>query len=216
MQETNKKIVLSQVEKYLNPYFFLALNILIILVAETAGGGKLLYNSGIIHIIALIFVLLVFFRIFFRRPIYDPVLEKFVRAILAAMGVFALSHVIEFFSMMVLRSYTDGVYANTANFYIISLLLIAIGADAFLRVERRQSGAFGWMLGVIIAFISIWAVVLLFKSGAVDLDTGGPTPFVYLAVMIFATAVGLYKAWQIKTRVKITSAFVSYLVAAIL
>src|SRR3989344_6612019 len=102
------------IDKYLGLNFFLALNILIILLAQTVGNGTLFYRTGIIHIIAIGFVVLALIRAFFHYYTYDHILEKFIHSCLIAMFVFAISHLVEFFSFIVLHRYADSVYINVA------------------------------------------------------------------------------------------------------
>src|SRR6266481_4314109 len=204
------------IDRYLNPYFFLALNIAIIISAETVGGGKRFFDSGAIHMIAIVFVLLAFLRIVHHKYIYDPILQKFINTSLAAMVAFAISHVVEFISIVGLHSYNDGVFANIANMYLISLLLVVIGAESFLRVFHARSAWLIWTCISGITILTILSVTLLFNSQLISLDTDGFAPYLYVLAVVVITAIALTKALEIRKRVGMTKDFVNYLVASII
>ena len=74
------------------------INFLIIFACETVGGGKFFEDSGAIHGIAILFIVLAGSRLFTRYYLFDPELKILLRTSLVAMGFFALSHFIEFAS----------------------------------------------------------------------------------------------------------------------
>ncbi len=204
------------IDKYLNLWFFVALNLVIIVLTETVGGGTWFYESGVIHIIAVVFVLLAGLRIAYHHYTYDPILEKFVHMCLAAMGVFALAHIVEFFSLVVLGHYPDSVYVNVANMYLISLLLIVIGAEAFLRVYRVRSAWLIWVAATIITALFSLSILILTNPDLVSLETDSIMPFLYCAAVLTIAIVALFKAWQIKKLVGLIGGFVNYLFVAVI
>lgn len=206
---------MNKIEKIFNPYFFLSLNIVIILLAEFVGGSKWFLKSGAIHFIAVGFVVLAVIRIFYHPDTYDPILQNFVRAGLAAMFVFAIAHVIEFISFMLLNNYVDAVYANTANLYLVSMLLIILGEGLFLwRLNRRGL----WKVPAVITLIVmllVFTVYLLFNNKAISLEPDEAAPFIYVAIAIAATVIGLVQARAISRHVGFMKDFVKYLSASV-
>lgn len=203
------------VEKYLNTKFFIVLNILIIALAETIGGGTWFFASGTIHVIAISFVVLALVRTYAHYYTYDPILEKFVHACLAAMAVFAVSHLIEFFSFVVLKSYSDAVYINVANFYLASILLITIGAESFLRVLQGRSAALTRMLIAGIVALAFLSISLLFNDELMSLEINSPVPYLYTFAVLAALGFCIYKVRRIKRLVDFMPGFVNYLLVSV-
>ena len=205
-----------KIEKTLNPAALLVINLAIIAVAEFT--GQLFFRLGIIHIIALVFIALSIIRIFVRYYSYDPILEKFFQTSLAALFVFTISHIVEYFSMSMgaFVYYSDAVLVNTVNFYLISLMLVIIGAESFLRIHDGRSAA---QIKILIGLISV-LIILVFvfttKKDLVALDLDVPTPYIYMAlVFIFGTA-ALMKVKRIGQYVGISAAFAKFLMASII
>lgn len=204
------------IDKYFGLKFFLVLNALIIILAESLGGGTLFYRTGIIHIIAIGFVIFALMRVFFHYYTYDRILEKFIHACLFAMAVFAISHLVEFFSFAILHSYVDAVYANVANFYLISLLLITIGAESFLRVLQGRST---YVINVLIAIIiGLFALIIMFmlRDNVVSLEMDSYAPMIYTVAILTAIGLGLYKILKIKRLVDFMPGFINYLSISII
>lgn len=199
------------IENYLNAYFFLGFNMLVIILAETVGDGRLFFDKGIIHVIAVCFVFLTIIRIFYHYYTYDPILETFIHTSLAAMGVFAVSHIVEFVSFMVLHKYADIVYTNVANFYLMSLFLIILGAESFLRRLHGRSMFLTRFLYGGIFVLMIWSAVLLFmQNSSLSTDTVSIS-LLYTLATFAAIWIGLSKMHEIKRNVKFMSEFVDRL-----
>lgn len=203
------------IDKYLDVKFFLILNVLIILLAQTLGNGTLFFRTGIIHVIAIGFVALALVRVFFHYYTYDHILEKFIHACLAAMAIFAVSHIVEFFSFVILHRYADAVYMNVANFYLISLLLIVIGAESFLHVLKGRPAHVIRILTVVIIILTLLSVALLFNDRLISLGTNSFAPITYTVATLAAIGLCLSKMWQIKKRVDFMPSFVNYLSVSI-
>jgi hypothetical protein len=199
----NKKIL----EKILNPWTLLAINGAIIFLVEAT--GELFFRTGTIHIIAVLFIILALVRVFVRYYTYDPILEKFFHACLAALFVFAVSHIMEYLSMHIFHYYSDSVFANTTNFYLISLMLIIIGAEVFLRIYDIRSIWEIVTLLVLSGLLAVLAGVFLFRNSLVSLDLDQPTPYLYALAVIFFGAVAIRKTLKIGRHVKFSNIFAS-------
>src|SRR5689334_14841911 len=71
----------------------IGLNVLLIVAAEAT--GELFHKTALIHGFALLFIVLAAARVFRRYDVYDPELRIYMRYALAAMTVFAASHLVE-------------------------------------------------------------------------------------------------------------------------
>lgn len=205
----------SILDKIFNPYSLAVINVIIILLAEFAGGGRLFFNLGLIHLIAVLFVVLSVARIFVRYYTFDPFLEKFLWASLAAFIVFTVSHTVEYTSMMVFHIYRDATFANVVNFYLISILILAIGAEMFLKVYHGRGARLTMLLSGIIAVIFILIAAFLINPNLISLEPDNWTPYAYALALLGAGFYGIFKMLQIRKLVTIAVGFVNYLVAAI-
>lgn len=204
------------IDRYLGFNFFLSLNVLIILLTETVGGGTLFFRLGIIHIIAISFVAFALVRVFFHYYTYDPILEKFIHACLAAMMIFAVSHIIEFVSFEILHSYADAIYVNVANFYLVSILVITIGAESFLRVLQGRPAHLIRTLMASIIILSLLSLSLLINDHLLSLEVTSTTPYIYTVATFTIIGLSLSKMWHIKKRVDFMPGFVNYISISII
>ena len=160
------------------------INFLIIFACETVGGGRFFEDSGAIHGIAVLFIVLAASRIFTRYYLFDPELKILLRTSLVAMAFFAFSHAIEFASFEIFRGYSDAAFANVINVYAVSLLIMLYGAETAI-VRYNKSGE--WKLGAIgVAIVALLTLTALFLTRRLDVDLGpeGLTPYAYMALML--------------------------------
>jgi hypothetical protein len=167
--------------------------------------------------IAVFFIALAIVRIFVRYYSYDPILEKFFQASLAALFVFTISHIVEYFSMSMgaFVNYSDHVLVNTVNFYLISLLLIAIGAEAFLKVhDSRSAMQIRVLIGLIVTFV-VLIFVFTTKTDLISLELDEPTPYIYTLLVFAFGLMTLMKVKRIGKYVAISTGFTRFLLVAI-
>lgn len=204
----------NKFEKILNPVTFVFLNGAIILTAELT--GELFFDRGIIHIIALFFVALSIARIFIHYYTYDPILEKFFHACSAALCVFAISHIVEYFNMGISHYYTDSVLVNTLNFYLISLVLIGIGAEVFLRIhDNRKKILVRFLISLVIFFV-VLVFIFAFNKNLVSLDLDNFIPYTYACLITIFSIFTIKKISRIGNHVKFSNEFTRYLITAII
>ncbi len=206
----------ARMEKIFNPTTLLFANIAII--AATEFTGQLFFRLGIIHIVAILFIALSVIRIFVRYYSYDPILEKFFQASLGALFVFTLSHIVEYFSMgaSAFAYYSDSVLINTVNFYLISLMLVIIGAETFLRIKDSRSAIQIKGLIALIFLLVISIFVFTTKTDLVSLELDKPEPYVYMALILIFGLIALKKTRMIGKHVSISTAFTNFLTASII
>lgn len=175
-----------KLDRVFTPPVLIAINIVIIIAAETVGGGKFFQDTGLIHAIAVLFIILAGSRVFTRYYLFDPELQILLRGSLAAMAFFAFSHFIEFASYQLSHGYSDAAFANVINFYAISLLIMLYGAETAI-VRYRKAGE--WKLGaiaVVIAALLVLTVLFITGKLGVSLEPDAPAPYLYALLMILS------------------------------
>lgn len=207
---------MTKLDKIFNPFTFLIINLTIIILALTIGGGRLFFDTGIIHIIAVFFILLSAFRIVMHYYTYDPVLEKFVHAVLAAMAIFAISHIVEFASLMIFKHYEDSVFINVANFYLISLFVVISGASHFLEISYPRAKLLRNISMAIISALAVFVAVIFYNQKLISLEPNVMVPYIYTAFAIIAGILATITAFRVKKLTPIAIGFSNYLMAAII
>ncbi len=205
-----------KLEKIFNPWVLLIINVIIIEAAESLGGGKLFYDTGLVHALAILFILLAISRAFRHYYTFDPVLEKFVHSVVAALIIFAASHILEFLSYVVFNLRDDAIFANVINFYLVSMILMTIGAERFLKVIKGRSRLFIGVLIVMIAVFSLLTVLNLVNDQWVSLDPLTPAFDLYAIAVIILGTLGTVWIWKIRRAVPATVGFSNYLIAAMI
>ncbi|MBI3114844.1 MAG: hypothetical protein HYZ07_02685 [Candidatus Harrisonbacteria bacterium] len=203
----------EKLDRIFNPVALLLLNIAI--VAATELTGTYFFDTGIIHVIAGGFIVLAVLRAFLHYYSYDAVLENFFHAALVASIVFAASHVAEFYSYRVLRLSEDATFANVANFYIVSLLVIAMGAEIFLTIRRRRRPVLIASYVLAAAIGTGFIIALFVNDKLVSLEPDSPAPYLYAIVSFIVGAVAYVRSEEIGRVVGISRHFVDYLLAGI-
>ncbi len=205
----------EKLDQIFSPLTLLALNMIIILSAEFVGGGKYFFDTGIIHALAIGFIILAASRIYWHYYSYDAFLEKFFHAVIAALLVFAAAHFAEFISYKVLMLSEDATFANVANFYIVSLLVIVMGAEMFLAVHDRRSRLVLWITGMAAVIFVGLSTALFLNDELISLEADSAAPYLYAVLSVLAGALAFVRAEKIGRLVSISRNFIDYLLAAI-
>ncbi|MDD3531533.1 MAG: hypothetical protein PHV99_03035 [Candidatus Pacebacteria bacterium] len=206
----------NTLDRIFNGYSLLSINIVIIVLALTVGGGLYFFETGLIHLIALLFIALALLRMFYHHYTYDPILEKFVHASLFALLVFAGSHVIEYVSMMFLNRYVDAVFENVANFYLISTFAIIAGATHFSSINHKTYSSFLRKFSyAVIVGLFLLALFLLANDRAILLDTASGTSYAYAGMLAIAGALTSIEILRIRRLTPIMHGFTTYLLGAL-
>ena len=186
-----RTLMLGRLLKLVTPMSLITLNVAIVLAVEFAGGGRFFVDTGLIHAMAILFILMSLAIVFVPYRLRDNIMMNLVRGSMAAMFVFALSHVAEFLGYMVFHLPEDAVFANVANFYLVSTFMILVGAEMFLRIHsERRSGAYltGYLIGVAV-FVTM-AIAVYLDNALVSFDKLGPSLVFYTVSVLAAAAVG--------------------------
>lgn len=206
----NKRIF----EKIFNPYSLIFVNIAIIIVVELT--GKFFFSTGLIHLLAVLFVLLAVVRIYAYYNSYDQYLQKFIKYCVAALQVFALVHTLEFVSLFLLRINEEAVTAICANLTLISMVLIIIGADFFLKQYDKRSAGLIYALALSVALLAVFSLLFAFKGEAFAARMEGLDELVYFPLIIFFCVFSVAKIARIQAHVSISKRFVIFLAASLI
>ncbi len=197
-------------EKILGRRFFVVLNLLIILVVEST--GKFFYNTGMLHVIALLFVLLTVVRIFIHYKTFDQFLDKIVHASIFALFIFAISHIMEYINFTLYHRYDDAVFATTINFYLIGLASIAIGAELFLVKYDKRSNLLLQFLYLISVGLAVFNIAISFNHSLVSLDLGTVFPYLYTLLAAGLLIVAVKKILRLRQKISISVGFLNFLI----
>lgn len=206
---------MSLLDKIFNPFSLIAINILIIIAAEFTGGGMFFMNTGLIHGVAILFIILSVSRIFFHYYTYDPFFEKIVHGVLGASIIFTASHIYEYASMNIYHTYKDSTFINAVNFYLIGFMLIIIGAESFLRIPARRSTYLIKMLTIAILIFTALIIAFTLNGNWASLEINSPIPFIYAFLVATIGALGIFIIHKLKKLVPIAANFSNYLLASI-
>ncbi len=180
---------MSFLDRVFTPVSLLLINIVIIVLAENLGGGTYFSQSGWIHGIAILFILLALTRVFEHFGLKtDPVLRWIINASLAALFVFAASHFIEFLSFHISGKYTDQGFASVINMYLASLFLLVAGAEFVLRMAGKKKGTLvkpAVFLACLFAGITL-VFIYYYNRNLISLEPDSIMPYVYVAITLLA------------------------------
>jgi hypothetical protein len=203
-------------DKLLNPFAILILNILIILAVELVGGGKFFFETGLIHAIAVFFIILAALRIFLHYYSYDAIFEKFVHGAIIAFVLFSVSHVVEFVSYVFLKLSYSAVYLNVVNFYAASLLAIAAGAENFLYHHDERKPYSVWLMYAGIGIFIILSIASAINRNLISLEFKNPAPYIYAVGIFFIGLLAFVKVLIAKKYSPFSKKFPIFLLAAII
>lgn len=195
-------------ERFFNPKILIIFNLFIIIAAELS--GRFIEESGLIHYLAIFFVLLGIVRIALHYNVYDQFLRPLVYAAIVALVVLAFSHVIEFFGFVEEKNYEEIIFTNIVNLYIASMFIIAFGAEYFIRMAKGKSALTLWLFAAASVFFLVLTGLIFFGKIEVSLEFGSYMVYFYILAILFTFAVVTAKLRDIKRRVSITSRFASY------
>jgi len=204
--------VSTKLEEVLNYRVLLLINIAIIAVAEL--GGHSFEETGIIHLIAIVFVALGISRIFVHYDAYDRYLRLLIRGGSLALFVFSASHLLEFLGYVYFKVYEDAIFVSVVNFYIASMLAVTVGAEYFLHTLKKNSTAMiRILITSMIVFLSL-ALLIFFQKILVSLGLDTPTPYIYAILVLGVSFLSVNRLLEIKKHVSIMTGFVNYFIAA--
>lgn len=199
-------------EKILNAKVLILLNLVIIVATELS--GELFLQTGLIHIIALLFLLLGISRIFVHHDAFDPYLRPITFGAIAALVLFAFSHLTEYLNFEGGEEfYADALYVHVTNLYMTAMLLVGLGAQSFLsRKDNARTpvllmglGFAAALLVTLLGFMQIWVV---------SLEPDEASVYLYAAIVTAVTILCINRMLKIGNSVSIMKTFAWYIAIA--
>ena len=206
-------------EHIFNHWTLLTLNILIITVIQL--NHMFFIQTGLIHLLAVIFVALGLARLWFHPQIHDQYIKPIIRQGIFALLILATAHIIEY------ASYRFGlprqtIYANNINFYLTGLLLIILGGEAFLREylkafnpQRQRFSTLTILICKIGLVIFPLLILLYFISPTlVNLHPNNWHMYLYILAAVIVTVLGIVRLRSFKRHATFMVSFINYFTAA--
>lgn len=205
----------ERLDRYLNPYTLLFVNIAIIGATELVGRGRAFFDYGIIHAIAILFILLAGTRIFDRYYLSDPQHKTFFLYNILALVAFAASHFIEFLSFHFFGEYEDIGFANVVNMYCVSILFVIVGAEVVIAAYKGKRPGHAWLPWAAIAGFLGLTVLYLLKAVHISLEPDEPAPYVYGAAVVFLTMIAYVRVRRIGRFMPVLKPFTDEMLASV-
>jgi hypothetical protein len=188
------------------------INIAIIVAAEMTGDFFL--QTGLIHIIALLFLLMGISRIFVHYNAFDPYLRPLTLGAVAALLLFSFSHLTEYLSLdHATNGYSDELYVDVTNLYMTAMLLVAFGAQLFLA---KRTKSYRLMFVLLLGFCASLTVTVLgfMQKISISLEPDEASVYVYTAIVIGVSVLSIHRMFTLGKTVSIMRSFAGYISAA--
>ncbi len=198
-------------EKILSPKILLILNIGIIITTELT--GSLFLEYGIIHIIALFFLLLGISRVFVHYNTFDQYLKPLTFGSITALLLFSISHLMEYTSFGSTGEYSDALYIDVTNLYMTGMLLVAVAAQYFLHKRDKTPLTLSLLVGGFFASLVITLLGLL-KKIEISIEPNEPDVYMYSTFVILVSIVSAHRVYKIGKAVSIMHGFSGYIAVA--
>jgi hypothetical protein len=204
--------MMTKFEKVLNPWVLLSINVFIILATELS--GSFFIDKGTVHLIAILFVVLGISRVFVHYDAYDRYLRLLIKGGTAALIIFSVSHLIEFLGYTYFKIYEDAIFINVVNFYIMSMLVVAVGAEYFLRTLKKKSAVATniFITGIVALFVL--TVLIFLNKVSVSLEPDELAIYFYAALVLVVFFLSVSRLIKIKKHVSIMVGFIDYFISA--
>ncbi|HTK04989.1 MAG TPA: hypothetical protein VL500_05365 [Candidatus Eisenbacteria bacterium] len=148
-------------ERVFSARTFIELNAAIIVAAETMGGGKMFFDTGLIHVPVILFGILLFARISLRIRLFDPQIRSFLHSCLASLVILLAANVLEFaVQNLDIGGPLITLYGAVIALRVVSMLVLAYGTLVMLMAYGIVSEGVAWALVAALAAIAIVTVVV--------------------------------------------------------
>lgn len=198
--------------KILNHWSLLTINILLIFSVELT--GRFFADTGLIHLIAIVFVILALVRAAIHPHVYDRFLEPIIHRGIFAMLVFATSHVVEYAGFMIYFLPRAAISANVVNFYLASILIVITGVEVFVGKLDKFSHRTIKPLEIIAGFFVLLILYTLSHTRSINLSPSSIQTYAYLTAILTVVFFSLWRLMVLKNRVPLMTNFVKYFMAA--
>ena len=206
----------EKVEKFLNIYTLLIINLAIIAAAELIGGGRYFHDTGLIHLIGIVFEGLVIYRIFTRYYFQDQFFKKLLKLSLISFAVLTTIHIFEYLWMMFLPLKHEIMGVGVVGLYSASLLFLVAGLEFVLRVAQQKKDINLRLPAIILLLVVIFSIIFM-TGGA--LITEESTKTFFGAYLVLITILGIFAintSLKIKRVLPLFKGFINYLMLGII
>lgn len=196
-------------DKIFNIKVLITINLAIIVLAEST--GTFFLETGLIHIIALLFLILGITRIFVHYNTFDRYLKPLTWATVLSLVIFAVSHLTEYVSFNGLgEPYSHDLYVDVTNLYMTAMLVVALGAQFFLARRDKKWNLFNG-LSVALFLSTAFTLVGFLRMYNVSIEPHEPDIYIYSVIVALATAVSINRLLKVGRAVSIVRDFAIYI-----
>ncbi len=207
--------ILAPIERLFTPYALIAINVVIILLAEFTGRGRFFAETGLIHFISVIFVGLIIVRIFSDYAFSDYILKGFLKIQLAFFLFLGLVHVYEYLGLHIFMLDSEVVELSVATSYLLWFLGIVLATGFVFRIYHRRSAIYTAIPWMAIAVIFVGLVGANVSSTFAQ-RLPGWVPLTILAGTIIFSAKGILSTRKIIEIMPVFKEYSRYAVPAML
>jgi hypothetical protein len=148
-------------KKMVYPLFLLLVNAAIIVATQVTGGGTWFAESGVIHLLALIFCGLSVITIFKLRHLEGEVFMSVFKSFLAALVLFSFVHVLEFVVNAVPNEGLKGVAdLIVIILYAMGLVQISDGYKNVLLLRKTEDDRVPQLPGIMLLVLALICLVV--------------------------------------------------------
>lgn len=200
--------LMGKLEKIFNHWTLLAINLVIIVAVEAT--GMFFMQSGLIHLIALLFIGLGISRIFVHYEVYDRFLKPLIYGGIAVLILFAVSHILEYLNYAVFYLPFPMIAANVVNFYLVGLVIVTFSTTFFLKGIEKGTTFYRYTLPLITVFLVIVTIRNYLNPSLVDLGPNKALMYIYASGVVGATILGVYWLLRLKKYESMLASFIDY------
>lgn len=208
----NEVSVRNRLEQVFSHWMLLFINVAIIIFVEAT--SMFFMRTGLIHLIAILFIALGISRIFVHYDVYDQYLKPLIHGGILTLIIFAVSHVLEYFSYSFLYLPYDAIAANVVNLYLTGLLIIILSVEHFLKRIEKEPKILPPILYAGVSVSLALTVLFFFRSNLVELTTASWLVYGYGLAVVMVAILGIRRLLRLRSHVTILVNFVNYFTAS--
>lgn len=198
--------IFAPFEKLFTLPVLIAVNLVGILATEFVGGGTYFEETGLVHSIAILFVVLIIIRIFTDYAFSDHILKGFLKIQLGFFLFLGTIHVYEYLGLYVLNI-NDVVVESTAVLaYLIWIIGNIFAIQWVLRIYNKTSTNLVPIFGLVIALVASLIIGMHIFSSAIH----EVPEWVHGTILTFVVASAIFSIWRLNQMKKIMPVFAEY------
>lgn len=202
----------NKFERIFNHWILLFFNIAIVIFVEAT--SMFFMRTGLIHLVAIFFIVLGASRIFVHYDVYDRYLRPFIHGGILTLIIFAVSHVLEYISYSFLYLPYDAIAANVVNLYLGGWLIVIVSGEHFLkRIEKAPIFLTPVLYGGIV-FCLVLTILFFARSDLIRLTGSGWEMYGYALAVVIVTFFGISRLLRLAHHVTLLIGFVNYFSAS--